>query len=192
MNFTDPRTGDTPLLLAMANEYGDMMELLLLGKANPNLVDGLSGNTPLMDAIYEEHWPAVPLLMAHGADADLANPINGKTARLIAQNQWGGAVSSPMLMHRISLHEDLDYGLAPAPPGPGMTDGQQYARPLPGAVIRCDTDGSDIYPTTLEAHSELHPTALDRAIGNVSAQTDPTGALSPYLLPVLSGPWHTD
>lgn len=194
VNFADPLTGETPLLVAMDNEYWSMMELLLFRGADPNFVDPLTGNTPLMVAIYERNWTAAALLVAHGADEDLANPRDGQTAWLIAQHQGDAAVLSGMLMRRLSQYEDSHSGdgAAAARPGPAPVDDQQDACALPGAVTCCDTDGSIIHPATLETPAEIHPTASCGPVNNISAETDPTGLVSPSMLAVLSGPWHTD
>lgn len=190
VNLVDPLTGDTPLLVAMDNNYWSMMELLLVRGAEPDFVDPVSGNTPLMVAICERKWTAVALLLAHGAHEDFINPTSGLTARMIAYQQGDGTVLSPMLACREFQGADFTAGAAFASP-PALQPAEDIML-LPGAWESCDTDRAYVTPAPAPMRPGAQIIDAYLAANDVSAANDPTGFLSPMLLAVLSGPWHTE
>lgn len=190
VNFVDPLTADTPLLLAMDNLDAGMTELLLASGADPNLVDPISGNTPLMVALFEQNPIAAGLLVAYGADEDLANPRNGQTAWLIAQRHGYGQELGTLLAQRQSCEEQSDSDSGPQPL-PVRADGQDNALDLPGAVNGCDIDGTDTCHILQETYADMHVTVTCPAVSNDATDTASTGLLYAYLLGAISGPWQT-
>jgi uncharacterized protein len=69
--FSKDEDGFTPLALAAANGYEDMVKLLLTTKADANSRDN-TGSTPLHQAamIGSQHSDIVELLLTHGADVN--------------------------------------------------------------------------------------------------------------------------
>lgn len=190
VNFVDPLTADTPLLLAMDNLDAGMTELLLASGADPNLVDPISGNTPLMVALFEQNPRAAGLLVAYGADEDLANPRNGQTAWLIAQRHGYGQELGTLLAQRQSCEEQSDSDSGPQPL-PVRADRQDNALDLPGAVNGCDIDGTDTCHILQETYADVHVTVTCPAVSNDSTDTASPGHLYAYLLGALSEPWQT-
>jgi ankyrin repeat protein len=72
--------GNTPLTLAAAGGYDNLIELLVNGKANVNLGNG-SGETPLILAVHRRDTEMVRELIKNGADPDQADVLAGKSAR---------------------------------------------------------------------------------------------------------------
>lgn len=176
VNFVDPLTADTPLLLAMNNLDPGMTELLLASGADPNLVDPISGNTPLMVALFEQNPIAAGLLVAYGADEDLANPRNGQTAWLIAQRHGYGPELGTLLAQRQSCDEQSDSDSVPQPLR-ARADGQENALDLPGAVNGCDIDGTDICQILQDTYAEVQETVTCPAVSSGSTDSASEGLL---------------
>jgi ankyrin repeat protein len=80
----DPNLRDnkntTPMMLAATLGRTDLIHLLSLVKANPNLANS-SGETPLIRAVQRADLAMARELLADGADADQRDFIAGKSAR---------------------------------------------------------------------------------------------------------------
>lgn len=72
--------GNTPLLVAVNNGAGGVIDLLVRGGANVNLGNG-SGETPLIRAVQRRDLSLVRILLAAGADPDQSDRIAGLSAR---------------------------------------------------------------------------------------------------------------
>mmetsp|Transcript_42024 Transcript_42024/g.68171 ORF Transcript_42024/g.68171 Transcript_42024/m.68171 type:complete len:1040 (+) Transcript_42024:107-3226(+) len=64
--------GDTPLLLAVRNDFAGIVHILLENNANPNLTDR-AGNTALHIAIMNGNEEMAKALLAHAANLDIRN-----------------------------------------------------------------------------------------------------------------------
>ena len=76
------RYGDTPLLLAVSQNHGEVVRRLVKAGANINP----AGWTPLHYAIYGNRLDLAQFLVEHGAKLDLRAP-NGRTALMLATQQ---------------------------------------------------------------------------------------------------------
>lgn len=86
INYLNPETGTSPLMLSAALGYLNICNLLIDAGAEINVHDH-SGNTPLHLAIqgYGEAIPVVETLLQRGADVNAVNE-DGLTAGMIAKN----------------------------------------------------------------------------------------------------------
>lgn len=72
--------GNTPMLTAIDAGHGDMVSLLILGRANVNGANA-SGETPLIRAVQRRDLGLVRTLLAANADPDQRDVIAGLSAR---------------------------------------------------------------------------------------------------------------
>lgn len=73
------RYGDTALMIAALQGYGEIVDMLLLRKVEPNH----AGWTPMHYAAFNGHTQIIAKLLAAGGDANLRAP-NGWTALMLA------------------------------------------------------------------------------------------------------------
>ena len=78
--------GDTPLHNAAANGHSKVVEMLIQGKADVNVVGGWAGGTPLHWAVEGGHGDVVKILLGNGADRKKADEY-GKTPADYAANE---------------------------------------------------------------------------------------------------------
>ncbi|MDR2883855.1 MAG: ankyrin repeat domain-containing protein [Deferribacteraceae bacterium] len=84
INYADPETGNTPIFVAVANSYNDILDTLIDRGADVNW-QNKRGNTPLMLAASTGNERTVEQLAAAGADMNVQNE-NGDTALIWATN----------------------------------------------------------------------------------------------------------
>ena len=72
--------GNTPLALAVMAGRDDLVDLLLMFKANPNLANS-SGQTPLILAVNTRNEGIARTLINKGADPDQTDNLAGLSAR---------------------------------------------------------------------------------------------------------------
>ncbi|HVJ01816.1 MAG TPA: ankyrin repeat domain-containing protein [Sphingomonas sp.] len=85
------RRGNTPLLVAIEQNWEEGVTILLRYKANPNLANA-GGETPLIRAVQMHNEEIVRRLLAAGANPDKADFGSGKSARDYAREatRWPG------------------------------------------------------------------------------------------------------
>jgi len=85
INFLNPETGTSPLMLAAALGYHNICNILIDSGAEINACDH-AGNTPLHLAAqgFGEQVPTIQTLLQHGADANATNE-DGFTAAMISK-----------------------------------------------------------------------------------------------------------
>lgn len=81
-NLQDAR-GNTPMMLAVEQSFGDGVDILKNYKANVNLANS-SGETPLIRAVQMRNYELVRILLAAGADPDQSDFAAGMSARAYA------------------------------------------------------------------------------------------------------------
>lgn len=81
-NLQDAR-GNTPLMTAVEQNFGDGVDILITYKANVNLANS-SGETPLIRAVQMRNYELVRTLLAAGADPDQSDYVAGMSARAYA------------------------------------------------------------------------------------------------------------
>ena len=74
------RRGNTPLMLAVEQNYAEGVSILITYKADVNLANS-SGETPLIRAVQQRKFNMVRLLLDAGADPDKADNLAGNSAR---------------------------------------------------------------------------------------------------------------
>jgi hypothetical protein len=111
------------LCLAVGEKNLDLLELLLVCGAHPNILDGPFGNTPLTRAAHVDDIRLVKLLLQYGADTAVRND-KGEGAEDLAKSDAiisllrKHSSRSPVRMLRISPNVDRimkDHGLVPKP-----------------------------------------------------------------------------
>lgn len=88
--------GTPPMVLAATLGQTDLIHLLWLGKANPNLGNS-SGETPLIRAVQRRDMAMVRELLNDGADPDQRDIIAGKSARDYAGSDTRSPVMAKLL-----------------------------------------------------------------------------------------------
>jgi ankyrin repeat protein len=85
INFLNPETGTSPLMLAAALGYHNICDILIDSGAEINVCDH-TGNTPLHLAAqgYGEQIPTIKTLLQRGADANATNE-DGFTAAMLSK-----------------------------------------------------------------------------------------------------------
>lgn len=78
-NIADAR-GETPLLIAVANSFGEGVEILTRYKASLDQGNS-SGETPLIRAVQMRNFELVRVLLNAGADPDKTDIVAGLSAR---------------------------------------------------------------------------------------------------------------
>jgi ankyrin repeat protein len=81
-NLQDAR-GNTPMMLAVEQNFGDGVDILIAYKGNVNLANS-SGETPLMRAVQMRNFELVRTLLAANADPDQTDFVAGMSARAYA------------------------------------------------------------------------------------------------------------
>lgn len=96
---------ETPLMKACFNGNGEIVELLLRHKADPNHV-GIKGETPLTYAVKRDHFEVVEKLLEFGANPTHVSQIG---LRVIEYAILGGFYSTAQLIfNRLSRKEKED------------------------------------------------------------------------------------
>lgn len=82
--------GSTALMFAAAQNFKDIVNILLSAGANPNQAD-TGGNTPLIYAVWKGHSAIVKILLEHGANVN-ARTTNGRTPLSVAESSENVAI----------------------------------------------------------------------------------------------------
>uniref|UniRef100_A0A4X2M9Q7 Uncharacterized protein n=1 Tax=Vombatus ursinus TaxID=29139 RepID=A0A4X2M9Q7_VOMUR len=91
----------TPLHLACANGYPDVVSLLVERKCNLNLCDNNS-QTPLIKAVECQQEECATILLEHGADPNLVD-ANNNTALHYAAAGRNTAIAAKLLRHEAAI-----------------------------------------------------------------------------------------
>ncbi|GAA0725813.1 ankyrin repeat domain-containing protein [Sphingomonas japonica] len=78
------KDGNTPMMLAVENSFGEGVDTLALYKADVNLANS-SGETPLIRAVQRRNLDMVRRLLKLGANPDQKDIIAGRSAREYAR-----------------------------------------------------------------------------------------------------------
>ncbi|XP_051856205.1 ankyrin repeat domain-containing protein 26-like isoform X12 [Antechinus flavipes] len=101
----------TPLHLACANGYPDVVSLLIERKCELNLLDNDS-RTPLMKAIECRQEECVTILLEHGADPNLGDNKKNNALHYIASGQTK-FMAEKLIKHNIDIEAKNQEGLTP-------------------------------------------------------------------------------
>ncbi|XP_027702621.1 ankyrin repeat domain-containing protein 7-like, partial [Vombatus ursinus] len=101
----------TPLHLACANGYPDVVSLLVERKCNLNLRDNNS-QTPLIKAVECQQEECATILLEHGADPNLVD-ANNNTALHYAASGRNTAIAAKLLRHKAAIEAKNKEGYTP-------------------------------------------------------------------------------
>uniref|UniRef100_A0A4X2MBX2 Uncharacterized protein n=1 Tax=Vombatus ursinus TaxID=29139 RepID=A0A4X2MBX2_VOMUR len=101
----------TPLHLACANGYPDVVSLLVERKCNLNLLDNNS-LTPLIKAVECQQEECATILLEHGADPNLVD-ANSNTALHYAASGQNTAIAAKLLRHKTDIEAKNKEGYTP-------------------------------------------------------------------------------
>uniref|UniRef100_A0ABD2WWJ0 Uncharacterized protein n=2 Tax=Trichogramma kaykai TaxID=54128 RepID=A0ABD2WWJ0_9HYME len=92
-NCLMPRTGDSPLLVALENGQDDVIKLLLKGGADPNL-PAKDRSTPLILALVNHDTNIAAILLEGGANPNLPDEDGSTPLHVICQQPWDESTST--------------------------------------------------------------------------------------------------
>ncbi|XP_074124292.1 coiled-coil domain-containing protein 144A-like isoform X2 [Sminthopsis crassicaudata] len=101
----------TPLHLACAKGYPDVVSLLLEGKCKLNLCDN-ENRTPLIKAVQCQQEECTTILLEHGADVNLVE-FNNNTALHYAASGQNKAIAAQLLKHKGDIEAKNKEGYTP-------------------------------------------------------------------------------
>ncbi|KAM9034355.1 ankyrin repeat domain-containing protein 7 [Sarcophilus harrisii] len=101
----------TPLHLACANGYPDVVSLLVERKCKLNLCDN-DRRTPLIKAVQCQQEECATILLEHGADANLVDS-NNNTALHYAASGLNKAIATKLLKHQTDIEAKNKEGYTP-------------------------------------------------------------------------------